>query len=71
MWTQGVILRWHKVLDVTRAQSGWKAFQLSAQGRERAFDEDAAEDESLVPMCLGAIVRSRSSGLPSHIAKVS
>ena len=51
--TQGVILRWHNMLEVTRGQSGLKAFQISEQERERAFDDDAAEDETLLPMCVG------------------
>ena len=43
------------MLDVTRGQSELTALQLSAQEREQAFDENAAEDIKSVPMCGAAM----------------
>ena len=43
------------MLDVTRGQSELTALQLSAQEREQAFDENAAEDMKSVPLCGAAM----------------
>ena len=43
------------MLDIMRGQSGWEGFQLSAHGREHAFDKDAAGNEDLLPTRMSVI----------------